>query len=123
MAKKKKVLKDWSYSTKLESRKSNKDISFNYKITDGIKLKSILASAWIYTNNPDKYEATIKCVIKINNETIYESPTESTTDGTAWSSCEYTFDELIEEETLNISTVGNNFKKGLNITLQGFIDA
>lgn len=124
MAKKKKViLSDWAYSTKLECGKSNKDISFTYKVENGIKVKAICADAWIYTNNPDGYEVSIKAVIKLNNEIIFESQVETTTQGTAWSSCVYEFSELVEDGFITIETVGNNFRKGLNLSLQGYINA
>ncbi len=121
--KKKVILNDWSYSTKLGRGKSNKDISFAYKVENGIKVKMIYVNAWIYTNNPDGYEANIKAVIKLNDEIIFESQVETTTQGTAWSSCTYEFNELVEDGFITVETIGNNFRKGLNLSLRGYINA
>ena len=112
--------KEWSYSISLESNKFNDDVFFDYMIEKRIKIKSISVNAWIYTDNPDRYEAYINSVIKLNGKVIKESPIETTTQGTAWSSCIYEFNKAINSGYLTIETIGNNFKKGLNIVLRGY---
>lgn len=112
--------KEWSYSISLESNKFNDDVFFDYIIKKEIKLKSISVNAWIYTDNPDRYEAYVNSIIKLNGKVIKESPIETTTQGTAWSSCIYEFNKAISSGYLTIETIGNNFKKGLNIVLKGY---
>lgn len=116
------IQKEWSLSEKLTCDKYNNDINYIYRIPSNVEILSILIASWIYTDNKDRFEVSIKSVVDLNNYQVFETKEEKTTQGTAWSSGIYTPEELIKEGILNIKTIGSPFKKGLNITLQGYIN-